>query len=165
MFKNSLTYSIEKVILTWQFIVLLLIFLLLPSLQKILKNTDKIGVGDFHLTVKELAKNSGISSNDIRDLDGLTYNELKIFLIKGGEDANYYEFEDNSANREIFIRSFKHLDKKGLIQIKKFDSTKHADGYYEYYFFTNSTEKGEKIHRAILDAIYGTLLNARIKDS
>jgi hypothetical protein len=51
---------------------------------------------------------------------------------------------------------------KGLVSITKFDSTKLKDGEYRYNMYTNTTVKGEKIHRAILDAIYQNFVNARI---
>lgn len=139
---------------------------LLPHLTKLVERTEKIGIGNFQLTVRQLALNSGITTEEIKDLNGLTYDELRFFLIKGGEHANDYIFEDNSMTTDKWIKTHETLQTKELIEIIKFDSIKREENgrhYYEYYFNTNTTSKGEKIHRAILDAIYQNFIISRLK--
>jgi hypothetical protein len=92
-------FTIEK-ILSWQFIVLLAFLIFLGPMKSLLTKTEQIKVGEFQITVNKIAESFGIA-NVIKDIEDLSYDELKIFLVVGGEDANYYIFSPNNLRVQI----------------------------------------------------------------
>lgn len=130
---------------------------LLSPIKKLLKETELIKIGNFQISVTEIARSLGVS-NIIQDINDLSYDELKLFLIIGGEDANYYIFNPKNIAHEKLVQMNKKLSDKGLIE--QIDP-KTIEEYGGFRFKT--TLKGEKVHRAILDAIYYNLIEGKIE--
>ena len=160
--KVNLRFFINKIV-TWPFITLMIFLTLLSPIKKLLKETELIKIGDFQISVTEIARSLGVS-NIIQDINDLSYDELKLFLIIGGEDANYYIFNPKNIPHEKLVQMYKNLSDKGLIEqidpktIEGYDKMK-IDGGFGF----KTTIKGEKVHRAILDAIYNNLIEGKIE--
>ena len=148
-------YVIDKID-SWPIVALIIFFCLSCPIKRMLESAEKIGIGDFQLTVSEIAKSLGID-NVIPEINDLTYDELKIFLILGGEDANYYAVTFTNIPSPKLSKMYESLSKKGLIEEISKDQEK--EGVFDF----RTTLKGEKVHRAILDAIYFNLLEGKIK--
>ncbi len=150
-------FIIDKVI-SWQFITLLVFLILLSPIRELLRKTEEIKFGDFQLTVTEIANSLGVA-NIIKDINDLTYDELKLFLIIGGEDANYYIFTANNIPHNKLSKMYDKLTCMGLIEQV---DPKTIEGYEKMNihggFGIKTTLKGEKVHRAIIDAIYINLV-------
>ncbi|AEV31257.1 hypothetical protein [Owenweeksia hongkongensis] len=149
---DFLNYLIDKV-LTWQFIALLLIALFFSPIEKLLDNTGNMKIGDFQLTIKELSESKGLD-NLTKDLQGLSYEELKIFLIVCGEDATYYRFAPTNLNSNVQKNIYGKLQSLDLIEY-----TIQIEGDTQAIHF-GTTEKGEKAHRVIIDALYTDLVRS-----
>lgn len=160
--KINVRFIIDKII-TWPFITLIIFLILLCPIKNLLHKTEQIKLGDFELSVTEIAKSFGIS-NIIQDINDLSYDELKLFLIVGGEDANYYIFTPKNIPHERLVQMYEKLSNKGLIELI---DPKTITGYdkmnIDAGFGFKTTEKGEKVHRAILDAIYTNLVQGKIE--
>ena len=160
--KINWRFVIDKIV-TWPFIILIIFLILLCPIKKLLNKAEQIKIGDFQLTVTEIAESLGIS-NIIQDINDLSYDEIKLFLIIGGEDANYYIFEPKNIPHDQLDKMYKKLSNKGLIEqidpktIKRYDKM-NIDGGFGF----KTTTKGEKVHRAILDAIYINLIEGKIE--
>ena len=152
---NIIKYIIEK-INSWPIVALIIFFCLSCPIKNLLNSAEQIRIGDFQLTVSEIGKSLGID-NVIQEINDLTYDELKVFLIIGGEDANYYEFKPTNIPSPKLSKMFENLQEKGLIK----EEVKQQEEKSVFNFRT--TPKGEKVHRAILDAIYFNLLEGKVK--
>lgn len=150
-------YLIEKVFLTWQFITLLGITFLAPT---VISRLNSVKVGKFQFTFSELAKKDGVNDLSINQLRGLTYDELKVFLIKCGEDGDSYDYDLKSYSKEKFLTIHRDLDSLGFIKIKSIDTNYQGKG--GLHIDSHATPKAIKLHRAILDAIYQNFTEARL---
>jgi len=156
-------FLMEK-ILSWQVFALLVFFILLGPIKGLLEKAEQIKVGDFQMTVTRIAENLGVS-NVIEDLEDLSYDELKIFLVIGGEDADYYTFAPNNLPAGKTKNIFENLSQKGLIKLIEVSTMEGITREQrEKGIGFKTTEKGEKIHRAIVDAIYRDLIQNRVSN-
>jgi len=161
--ERTLKYLVEKVFVTWQFIVLLVLIIFSGHVGTFIDHLGKFKVGNVEFTISELAKNAGIPEKSIKQLKGLSYDELKLFLIKGGEDGDATDYNLKNYSDNYFIKMHKDLDSLGLIRNVKIDSN-HNGNKGELWVNSSTTPIGRKLHRAILDAIYNDFTKARIEE-
>ena len=117
-----------------------------------MKRADQIGVGSFYIRVNNIAESLGVP-NAINEIGDLTYDELKIFLVMGGEDADYYRFTHTQIGEKKFEKILQNLEYKGLITTWIVGDTRNS----------KTTDKGRRIHRAILEVIQLELIQEKIK--
>jgi hypothetical protein len=141
-------------ILTWQFIVLIILIIFYTPLINMFDEASSMKIGSFQLTIKELSESEGLK-NLTKDLQGLTYEELKIFLIICSEDAQGYSFYNSNYSVKVEYQIYEKLKSLDLIDYETEIKNKTR------YFITKTTDKGEKAHKIIIDAIYMDFIKNR----
>jgi hypothetical protein len=138
--------------LIWPLLILFIALFFKEHIIKIFNKISEFKIGNFSVVVENNGARLGVKSID-EDLKGLSYEELGIFLIVGGERSEYYEFSDKRISPDHLKRIYENYKNRNLIEFEEVTST----GKPELKFQT--TEKGRKVHTAILDSIYSELIN------
>ena len=150
-------------LISWPVITLIVFICLVNPVKTLILKTEQIKFSDFQITVADFGRSFGVS-NIINDINGLTYDELKLFLIVCGEDANYFIFSPEHIPHDQLAIMYKNLEEKGLIEVHDTNISENTSNQklFKIGFVLKTTEKGEKVHRSILDAIYYKLLQGKI---
>jgi len=158
---------------SWPIITIAIVLLLLKPIRGIVSGINNIKVGDFQVSLQKIGESLGVPTS-VLDISNLNYDDLKIFLIICGEDADYYYFRPGNMIAGKFKQILDHLADNGLITL--FDTPPPADAantddpnaaaatqaaQQGPTFGINTTEKGRKVHRALLDSIYEQLLHVK----
>jgi hypothetical protein len=144
--------------------------LLLKPLRALVGGINNIKVGDFQLSLQKIGESLGVPTS-VDDISSLNYEDLRIFLIMCGEDSDYYIFTPANITAGKFGQILNKLASNGLIEAVEI-STKKPDqqakdipseeqAAQQPTWRTYTTEKGRKVHRALLDSIYEQLLNVK----
>jgi hypothetical protein len=133
-----------------------------PQIRDALKGVSKVGYGSFVVELQTVANLRGIpeTANDLR---GLSSDELQFFLVVGGESGNQTKYS-SGLPQERQARIIDELSKRGLLQMIKMVDTSDPDypkGFTGKATMYQTTDKGRKVHRAIMDVIYQQLARAK----
>ena len=169
MSETTVKFIIQEVT-SWPIIAIVIVLLLLKPLRAIISGINNIKVGDFQLSLQKIGESLGVPTS-VEDISNLNYDDLKIFLIICGEDADYYYFKPTNMVATKFKQILDHLADNGLITLfdpapnpdeaAKGDPNNPASTPQNPTFGFNTTEKGRKVHRALLDSIYEQLLHVK----
>jgi len=168
MSEATLKFIIQE-ITSWPIIAIIIVLLLLKPIRGIVSGINNIKVGDFQLSLQKIGESLGVPTS-VEDISNLNYDDLKIFLIICGEDADYYYFKPTNMVAGKFKQILDKLAENGLITL--FDPApdpneaankdpKNQEATQSPTFGINTTEKGRKVHRALLDSIYEQLLHVK----
>jgi hypothetical protein len=147
-FISVTTYLFEKIILTWQFIVLGLIIFTAPEIKEKIKNIGTFKAGDFALTFEKKAKDLGIPDSVINKFNFLTEDDIQLFCIKGQDTLNHIGFRLYDWDDYQLKKSYHHLQSLGLVKIT-FEGVR--DGLF--YIDANTTPLGNDLYIAMIRAI------------
>ena len=160
---------------SWPIIAIVIILLLLKPIRGIVSGINNIKVGDFQLSLQKIGESLGVPTS-VSDISNLNYDDLKIFLIICGEDADYYYFKPTNMLAGRFKQILDNLANNGLITLfnpspdqvagvdnsaAKNDPNNPPQQPQSPTFGFNTTEKGRKVHRVLLDSIYEQLLHVK----
>ena len=137
--------------LVWILFFILVLWMFKKDIKNLLNKTTNVQIGSFALTVAKNAKNLD-AENVLKDLQGLSYADLKIFMILCGEDGDSYNITFQIETPKLRAMYQRFQDKELLILTKDevLANGNHAFGY-------KTTLRGQKIHRAIIDSLYSEL--------
>ena len=108
-----------------------------------------IKAGSFEVSLENRARELGIlNTAEFNNLKTLNEDELKLFLIMGGEEAAYYRFTNFAITAEAGKQQYIKLQNASLMRIQIDNDTTRV----------TSTEIGRKVHRALIQSIYSQLL-------
>jgi len=169
MSETTVKFIIQE-ITSWPIIAIVIVLLLLKPIRGIVSGINNIKVGDFQLSLQKIGESLGVPTS-VEDISSLNYDDLKIFLIICGEDADYYYFKPTNMVAGKFKQILDHLADSGLITLfdpapnpdeaAKSDPNNPATTPQNPTFGISTTEKGRKVHRALLDSIYEQLLHVK----
>jgi hypothetical protein len=173
MSETTVKFIIQE-LTSWPIITIIIILLLLKPIRGIVSGINNIKVGDFQLSLQKIGESLGVPTS-VEDISNLNYDDLKIFLIICGEDADYYYFKPTNMVAGRFKQILDNLATNGLItlfnpspeQVANVDGSAKSDpnnpppAPASPTFGFNTTEKGRKVHRALLDSIYEQLLHVK----
>jgi hypothetical protein len=159
--KNIWRFVFKDILLSWQAVTFVAMFCVFPVAKSVFERANNIKIGEFQMSVSKLAIKAGLSSDDLKSLNQLTYEELKVFLIEGGQDAEQYKVDFANYTYDSWLKIHQDLQSLGLLEIKK-DVTS-PNTIVVTGFEATPTEKGKKIHRAIVDAIFKDFLESRVE--
>jgi hypothetical protein len=169
MSETTVKFIIQE-ITSWPIIAIVIVLLLLKPIRAIISGINNIKVGDFQLSLQKIGESLGVPTS-VEDISNLNYDDLKIFLIICGEDADYYYFKPTNMVAGRFKQILDNLANNGLITLfdpapnpdetAKNDPDHPAATPQNPTFGFNTTEKGRKVHRALLDSIYEQLLHVK----
>jgi len=180
MDETTLKFIIQE-LTSWPVMALIIVVLLLKPLKEILFAVNNIKFGKFSLSLQKLGEALGVP-NALKEISSLSYEELKLFLILCGEDADYYEFVpynmtavklskiiDKLVSSKLLIREdvpaapqkpAGHEAASGPAKPAVADSSTAAhQPMVQFKYLT--TETGRKVHRAFLDSIYQQLIQTK----
>jgi hypothetical protein len=155
------------VITSWQLITLIIILLLLKPIRTLVGSINSLKVGSFQLSLQKIGESLG--EPDSADLiAALNYDDLKIFLVLCGEDADFYTFVPTNITAGKFGQILGKLVANGLIEATLLQQ-QHTDSQIQQSaaenqmptWRTQTTITGRKVHRALLDSIYEQMLHAK----
>lgn len=157
-------FVIEK-LLDWPFIFAISLAVLLIMFYKpllvLINNSNRLKIGSFEVHLKQVGESMGIE-NAIKELNGLSMDELKFFLIVCGEDATYYKFTPTHLHAKKVEAIYNKLDETGLLKVIPVESIPGIKETEKDGFGFKTTEKGRTIHKAFLETIYFQFTNTKI---
>lgn len=149
MFKKFIRWFLKDFITSWQAIAWVALVFLIIKVSDGTLNLKGIKAAGFEIDFAENAQKLNVYNTDaFRAVKGLNENELKLFLIMGGEEAKYYTFSDKSLKFEASVDMYKRLQKDSLIRY----TTNYRDTT-----FISPTEVGSKVHKALVKSLYNQL--------
>lgn len=149
MFKRNLRWVIKEFIPSWYAIAWAVLFIILILIITNSINLKAVKVAGFEVEFAGNAQQLNVYNTEaFRAIKGLNEKELKLFLIMGGEEANYYRFTDVSIGFQPSLDIYQKLQKDSLIRIE----TNYRDST-----IVTPTEVGSKVHRALIKSIYKQL--------
>lgn len=166
----DIKFIFEK-LTSWPFLgfisLIIALILFYKPLNNILNKSDQFRFGSFEFAVNEIGQSLGIS-NTIKEINDLSYEELKLFLIMCGEDADYYIFTPKNIPPEKLNNIYTKFNKKGLIelippeQIEGYNELKKNHGIANYGIKT--TEKGRLLHKVLLEYLFHEITKTKINN-
>jgi len=164
MSESTLKFLIG-IITSWQMITLVMLLLLIKPIRALVGGINNIKVGDFQLSLQKIGESLGVPTS-VEDISSLNYDDLKIFLVICGEDSDYYIFQPANMIAAKFKAILDKLASNGLIILTDLPAPdpnsqggQNTPNTPTWQF--NTTEKGRKVHRALLDSIYEQLLHVK----
>lgn len=136
----------KDVLLNWTFFayVVLIIIVIMNACGRL--NISNVKAGSFEMVLQSNAEKQGVAETpEFKNLKTLNENDLKLFLVMGGEEAKYYRFTNNMISQEAMVDQYRKLQAASLMRIEE----KTPDTTIIF-----PTEIGEKIHRALIQSIY-----------
>ena len=148
---QTVKWIILNIVLKWQFIALITLFKVFGFINANKEILSSFKAGTFEVSLKEHALNNGsLNSETYKSLKNISEEDLKFFLIMGGEDAKDYIFTNTAKMNNSSLEQYNRLQQDSLIRFERIsnDSTKVIP-----------TNIGSKVHKALIKSIYGSLLN------
>ena len=143
---NAITLSIiENALWPILLIILLIWFIIFGDFKKLIESIKSLQVGSFSIVTKEAAEKANALA-EYQNLSSLTYQQLHLFLVVGGESGDQAEYK-SSMNTVEFQNAFKKLNDLGLIEYIIKDGQTHF----------GNTDKGKVVHKVIMDNLYHQL--------
>jgi hypothetical protein len=102
----TLKFLIQE-LTSWPIIAIIMLLLLLKPIRTLVRNINNIKVGDFQLSLQRIGESLG-EPTSVKDISNLNYDDLKIFLVICGEDANYYILNLPIYRSENLTRYYKN---------------------------------------------------------
>lgn len=142
---------LKDYILTWPFFayVALAVFCTLITCGAL--KISSVKAGSFEMVLEKNAQNSGIAETpEFRNLKTLNESDLQLFLIMGGEDAQFYQFTNVALHSNAAVVQYEKLERASLMSIKRIsnDST-----------MVTATVTGKKVHRVLIQSLYTQLMD------
>ncbi|USD75009.1 hypothetical protein J4N43_04795 [Vibrio sp. SCSIO 43009] len=130
---------------SWPFVILVITLLIIffGDINKLIESIKHLKFGSFSLETREAALEAD-ALTEYKNLSDLTYGQLHLFLVIGGEGSEKTTYKDGMNNFES-QENYKKLKRLGLI-------TYEAKEQNVILFGT--TEKGKKLHKIIMDKLY-----------
>ena len=137
----------------WPITVLILAWLFYMPLKTSLEGLSEVNAGPFRAKLEKAAKNQQLHFQT-SELATLTLDQLQSFLIIGGEKGQELSVEFRHGSTDKLQRDFEALDRLELVKItaKKEQPGKSPNVFYD------TTEKGRKVHKLIMDQLYEELV-------
>lgn len=151
----SKAWWIKEVIFTWPSVawggVIILVIILAINKFKI----SSIRGGSFAIELSQKASERNIVETDaFKALRNLNEEELKQFLIMGGEDAKFYVFTNTRLSNEASLTIYRNLQKDSLIRISRVNKDPNRNDSTMIF----PTEIGSKVHRVLIQTLYSELM-------
>jgi hypothetical protein len=137
----------------WPITVLILVWSFYAPLKASLEGLSEINAGPFQAKLERAARNQGLHFQT-SELATLTMDQLQTFLIAGGEKGQELTVEFRHGSTDKLKRDFDRLHQLGLVRVT---DTKERTGKPPNVFY-DTTEKGRKIHKLIMDQLYEELV-------
>lgn len=149
-FGKIASFLTTKVILTWQFLVLIALVFLLPTLKKDLGKLNRFKGEGFELYLEQAAFIQGVDDTTIRKLKALDYDALQLFLAKGGIHGDQikpaFDYLPNGRLEQMNIL----LDSLHLL---RYGGKTWRNDINSWWFTAYTTDEGRNLHSAIMSAI------------
>ena len=138
-----------KFLQTWQALAWTIFFVITILFLAGQMPISGIKAGSFEVSLENRARELGIlNTAEFSNLKTLNEDELKLFLIMGGEEAAYYHFTNFATTADASNRKYIKLQEASLMRIQIVNDTARV----------TSTEIGRKVHRALIQSIYSQLI-------
>lgn len=148
--RANFKWFIKDVLLTWHSIAwtTLLITMIFILSNKI--NINSIKAGSFEFAFEQKSKDLNVyNTPEFKNIKNLNENQLKLFLIMGGEEASYYRFTNTALKNEASVSEFLTLQKDSLLRIERISSDTTM---------IFPTIIGSKLHKALIQSIYSQVI-------
>jgi hypothetical protein len=146
MFIRGLKWLFKEVLLTWYALAWLGLFALIVFVWNDKVKLGNIKAGTFEITFENNAKQLNVfNTPEFQNVKKLNEQQLKFFLVMGGEDAQFYQFRDVALTDSAKFRLYEKLKQYSLLNFTRRDKDTTV-----FYF----TETGQKIHLALIRSIY-----------
>jgi hypothetical protein len=148
--KHALKWFFSNVVLTWHFVALFAMTLLLFLVMTNKVNLNKIKAGTVEISFEQKTKDlNAYNTPEFKNLKSLNEAQLKLFLIMGGEDAAYYRFTNVALKGDASKEQFMKLNDAHLLTYQKGngDTT-----------IIRPTKIGALLHKALIQSIYSEMI-------
>ena len=147
---ETLKWFIKEIFFSWQALGWAVLTLLVILIWTEKLNLNSLKAGSFEITFENKAKELGVfETPEFKNMKNLTEDELKLFLIIGGEEAQFYRFTNVALSNAASMNMYEKLQSDSLLRIMKL--SKDSTMIYP-------TDIGEKVHRALIQSIYSQLI-------
>lgn len=113
------------------------------------RNLLSIKAASVEVTFEQRAKDLNVfSTTAFQNVKNLNEDQLKLFLIMGGDDAKFYRFTNTALSGDAARDQWKTLVEDSLVTIvQKHDTS-----------MVYPTDNGVRLHRALIQSVYTQLL-------
>lgn len=148
-----ISFFFTKIILTWQFLVLIALIFLLPTIKNEFARLTKFKGKGFEVNFEQAAIFQGVDDTTVQKLKRLDADAFQVFLVKGGPNGDKIIPEFGFLDSANFNRINKLLDTLHLLAL---DSVKWLSRVNNWFYYNHTTAEGVSLHNAIVSAVYKT---------
>src|SRR5688572_7603907 len=115
--KNAVKYLVEKVLMTWQGFAWTALIIIAALMWTGKLNLTEFKAGTFEIVLDKSVKEAGIiNTAEFKNLKNLSEDDLRLFLIIGGEEGKYYLFKNRALSFQALQEQHRRLAENSLLE-------------------------------------------------